>query len=89
MQIQQNKSMKLGELKPSLSKLPPDMNDMEVLLVFAREGNMELECVAFTGYIPTQGCECVAIGGTSEVKRRVESGEMSPPDGYEETFGGA
>lgn len=65
------------------------MDDMQVVIVYASDEKMQLECVAFTGYIPIKGCECVAIGGTSEVKRRVETGEMPPPDGYDETFGRA
>ena len=79
--------MTLGELKLSLAKLPPDMNDMQVLLVYARDGKTQLECVAFTGYIPSPGAECVAIGAVSEIKRRVDKGEMPPPDGYNEIFG--
>ncbi len=78
--------MKLGELKKSLAKLPPDMDDMQVLLVYARDGKTQLECVAFTGYIPTPGLECVAVGGMSEIKRRVEAGEMPPPVGYDESL---
>ena len=79
--------MKLGELKQALAKLPPDMNDMQVLIVYAHDGKPQLECVAFTGYIPVPGSECVAIGAMSEIKRRVKTGEMKKPDGYDEIFG--
>jgi hypothetical protein len=78
--------MTLKELKLSLRKLSPDMDDMQVLLVFARDGKRQLECVAFTGYIPGPGAECVAVGGMSEIQRRVEAGEMPPPDGYDESI---
>ena len=71
----------------SLKKLPPDMDDMQVLLVYACDGKTQLECVAFTGYIPVPGAECVAVGGMSEIQRRVEAGEMPPPTGYEESLG--
>jgi len=78
--------MKLGELKQSLAKLPPDMDDMQVLLVYAKDGKPQLECLAFTGYIPTKGSECVAIGGMSEVQRRVEAGLMTLPKRYDESL---
>jgi hypothetical protein len=74
--------MKLGDLRQALAKLPPDMNDMQVVIVYASDKKMQIELVAFTGYIPLPGAECIAVGAVSEVKRRVESGQMSPPDGY-------
>jgi len=58
------------------------MDDMHVVIVYARDKKMQIELAAFTGYIPMTGAECIAIGAVSEIKRRVESGEMEPPDGY-------
>jgi hypothetical protein len=79
--------MTLLELKTSLKKLPPDMNDMQVVIVYARGGRMQFELVAFTGYLPSPGAECIAVGAVSEIKRRVKTGEMKKPDGYDEIFG--
>jgi len=75
--------MTLGELKKSLAKLPPDMNDMQMVIIYAKNGEMKMELVAFTGYIPAPGFECIAIGSVSEIKRRVDAGEMDPPEGYD------
>ena len=58
------------------------MDDMQIVIVYARGEKMEIELAAFTGYIPTAGVECIAIGSISEIKRRVDSGEMEPPEGY-------
>lgn len=74
--------MKLGELKQSLAKFPPDMNDMHVAIAYAVDGKTEVELVGFTGYVPTKGAECVVIGSVTEIKRRVQNGEMEPPPGY-------
>lgn len=79
--------MTLGELKQSLTKFPPDMNDMQVVIIYAKDGKMQVELVAFTGYIPLAGFECIAVGSISEIKRRVDLGEMEPPDGYDEISG--
>ena len=83
-----NKPMTLGNLKTALAKFPPDMNDMQMIVVYATEGKTKIELVGFVGYIPTKGLECIAVGGLSEIKRRVEAGEMPPPDGYDEISDG-
>lgn len=45
--------MKLGELKRSLSKFPPDMNDVEVFVRFVDEsGKLDADCLAFVAYMP-------------------------------------
>ena len=78
--------MNLGELKQSLSKLPPDMDDMEILLLYSNdEINTVLEHLAFTGYIPTAQNECIVLGAMSEFKRRVKSGETESPNGPQDS----
>jgi hypothetical protein len=74
--------MNLGELKKSLAKLPPDMNDMEAVLVVARNGKRQMEPLTFVGYIPVQGAECVALGGLTAIQQMVEAGEIAKPPGY-------
>ena len=80
--------MKLGELKKSLSKYPPDMDDMEVVVVTGANGEKKYDLLCFVGYLPLPGHESVAIGTLSAVKVMVASGEMPKPDGYDEIAGG-
>ena len=80
--------MTLGNLKTALAKFPPDMNDMQMLVVYAQDNKMKMELMGFVGYIPNQGFECIAVGALSEIKRRVEAGLMPPPDGYDEISDG-
>lgn len=75
--------MKLGELKTALQKYPPDMDDMEVLLVTGDGGEKKYDLVCFTGYLPLPGHESIAIGGLTAVKVMVESGEIEKPEGYD------
>lgn len=81
---QTHKYMNLGELKRALAKLPPDMNDMEVLLAYSVNGKACIETTAFTGYIPMAGVESIVIGALSDIMRRVKSGEMPKPEGFDE-----
>lgn len=74
--------MKLGELKKSLAKYPPDMDDMEILLTIARDNERQIEPLCFVGYLPLQNHECVVLGGLTEVQRMVKAGEIPKPDGY-------
>lgn len=46
--------MKLGELKKSLTRFPPDMDDVEVIVRFVDEsGKLDADCLAFVAYMPT------------------------------------
>jgi len=74
--------MKLGELKKSLHKLPPDMDDMEVVVLYALNDQRQFDLLCFTGYIPMKGREMIGLGTLSEVQRMVEHGEMEKPEGY-------
>ena len=74
--------MKLGDLKKSLAKLPPDMNDMEVLVISAPRGKKVYEPLCFTGYLPLPGHECVALGTYTAVQEMVEEGKIEPPKDY-------
>ena len=79
--------MKLGELKKSLSKYPPDMNDMEVIVVTGANGKKQYDLLCFVGYLPMPGHESVAIGSLSAIKVMVASGEIQKPDGYDDIAG--
>lgn len=74
--------MKLGDLKKALAKFPPDMHDMEVALVYAKDDKRRYDLLTFVGYIPLKGTEAIALGGLSELQRMVENGTMEKPDGY-------
>lgn len=74
--------MNLGELKKSLAKFPPDMNDMEVMITFPKNGKRDFDLLCFVGYLPLKGSESIALGTLGEVQRMVENGEMSAPNGY-------
>jgi hypothetical protein len=79
--------MRLGELKKSLQKYPPDMDDMELVIVTAPKGEKEYELLCFTGYLPIPNHEAIALGGLSAVKAMVESGEIPKPEGYDDLVG--
>ncbi len=74
--------MKLGELKKSLAKFPPDMDDMEAIVVLARNDKKQYEPLCFTGYLPLQGSECIALGTLTAVQQMVKDGEIPKPKGY-------
>ena len=75
--------MKLGELKKSLAKYPPDMNDMEVIVVTGENGEKQYDLLCFVGYLPMPGHESVALGSLTAVKVMVASGEIQKPEGYD------
>lgn len=80
--------MKLGQLKQSLRKLPPDMDDMEICIVTGQDGKKKYDLLCFTGYLPLEGHEAIALGTLSAVKIMVENGEMPKPEGYDELVDG-
>ncbi len=73
--------MRLGQLKSALRKLPPDMDDMEILVITGANGNKQYELLCFTGYLPIEGHEAIALGTLSAVQVMVETGEMPKPSG--------
>lgn len=75
--------MKLGELKKSLAKFPPDMDDMEVIVRSALDGKDIYENLCFTAYCPFPKHECIILGVTSTVQKLVEEGKIEKPNGYD------
>jgi hypothetical protein len=75
--------MNLGQLKKALRKLPPDMDDMEIMIITGENGRKKYDLLCFTGYIPLEGHEAIALGASSAVKVMVEKGEMPKPEGYD------
>lgn len=74
--------MKLKDLKSSLKKFPPDMDDMEIVVMYAQNKERKFENLCFTAYIPLKGHECIALGTTSGVEWMVKEGKMEKPTGY-------
>jgi hypothetical protein len=74
--------MKLLDLRRSIRKLPPDMDDMELMVSYANGTKRMYEPLCFVGYCPLSGHEFFVLGTLSEVQRMVEKGEMQPPKGY-------
>ena len=76
--------MKLSEIKSSLKKYPPDMDDMEVVVITGANGEKQYDLLCFVGYLPMPGHESIALGSLSAVKVMVASGEIEKPNGYDD-----
>ena len=74
--------MNLGELKKSLAKHPPDMDDMEMMVLIARNGKKHYEPLSFVGYMPMPGNEFIVLGSLTAIQNMVENGELEKPPGY-------
>lgn len=58
----------LGEIKISLSKLPPDMDDLEIIFIdLDKKGKYTYELICFTGYM--ESVPCIALGSEKAVKQ--------------------
>ncbi len=74
--------MRVGDLKKALAKLPPDMNDMEIMVCVARHGKKQYEPLCASGYLPMPGNEMIILVTLTGVQRMVMDGELEAPDGY-------
>ena len=74
--------MKLGELKASINKYPPDMNDMEVMIAYQKNGRIHYEPLCSNGYLPMPGNETIVLGALSQIQHMVENGTLPKPEGY-------
>lgn len=74
--------MTLGQLKTSLQKFPPDMNEMEVMIQFAKNGKDDYELVCFVGYLPIPDKEYIALGTWSAMDKLIKEGKVEKPDNY-------
>ena len=79
--------MRLKELKLSLAKYPPDMDDMEVIVVTGANGEKQYDLLCFVGYLPLPNHESIALGSLTAVKVMVATGEIQKPDGYDRIAG--
>jgi hypothetical protein len=63
--------MNLGQLKTSLARFSPDMDDTEVILAFQVGDKEDLDLLAFVGYVdlPTSGA--VILGSDKAARSRM------------------
>lgn len=74
--------MKLGELKKSLSRMSPDLDDSEIILnTLAPDGKEQLDLLAFTGYAEVGGQIVVFLGSMESANARLKSGNLRKQDG--------
>lgn len=64
--------MTLGVLKKSLSRFPPDMNDLEVVIASLDEitNEKDYDILCFVGY--SQNIPCLLIGGEKITKQLIK-----------------
>jgi hypothetical protein len=76
--------MKLGDLKKSLGRFPPDMNDTEVIVQYGGEnGGTEMDLLTFVAYANLSETQAAIFLGTwKALDRRVAEGLIEPPEDY-------
>ncbi len=75
--------MKLGELKRSLERFPPDMDDCEILVQFVEDnGDVNADCLAFTGHF-SKDEETIIILGTWKAADKLRE---SQPENFPMTW---
>ncbi len=74
--------MNVGDLKQLLSKLPPDCDDLSMILVSAQDGETGHDLLVGLGYVELGEKTLIALIGYREIQRRVQSGQMEKPKGY-------
>ncbi len=75
--------MKLGELKKSLARMSPDLDDCEVLLNYqTSDGKSDYDNLAFTAYaeLPQVGIVCM-LGSMKEACELFKKKTLKNPDG--------
>lgn len=74
--------MNLGELKRSLAKYPPDMDDLPVAGQFSKDGEDLYDLLCFVGYTDSLKHPHLIIGFWSAVDKMVKDGKIDPPEGF-------
>ena len=81
--------MKLGELKKSLSRFPPDMDDVEVLFTYLDVKNkQEYDTLAFVSYAEVGEVTTVILGSMRAALARMKEGKLHYADGSKPTDSG-
>lgn len=73
--------MKLGELKKSLTRFPPDADDFEVVLAAQeRGGKVVMDCLAGVS-MPADGAPAIILLSDTALREYAEVGKARLPDG--------
>ena len=62
--------MKIGELKRSLTRFPADVDDQEVVIVYAIDGQTRYENLVGVGYLPIPEATPAGLVALSEIERQ-------------------
>ena len=76
--------MTIGQLKKSLERFGPNLDDAEVVLAMAVDGKERFDQTAFVAYseVPeVEGIVCI-IGTMSSAIERMKKGTLKYPDGH-------
>lgn len=76
--------MKLGELKKSLTRFPPDMDDVEVVVQFVGlDGKADSDLLVYIGYAPlSDTLSTIALGTWKALDKRVAEGKAPELKNY-------
>jgi hypothetical protein len=77
--------MNLGELKKSLSRMSPDLDDCPVMVTYPdKDGKSEYDYLGFTAYsdLPEAGVVFI-LGSDKEARNRIINKTLHYPDGSE------
>jgi len=77
--------MKLGELKKSLRRFPPDMDDMEILVQYVNaDGSEDTDLLLYVAYAQfKEDVFAICLGTWKAADIMIEKGKAMPmPDGY-------
>ena len=79
-----NRNMTIAQLKKSLTRFSPDLDDTEILFVYRVDGIEKFEVLSFVAYseIPDEaGLVCI-FGTMSAAIERMKAGKLKYPDGH-------
>jgi hypothetical protein len=78
--------MKLGELKKSLSRFPPDMDDMEILIQYVNaDGSEDVDLLLYVAYAQfKENVFAICLGTWKKADILIEKGRANVPipEGY-------
>ena len=80
--------MTLGELKKSLSRMSPDLDDVEVFINYVdADSALDFDCLAFTSYmdIPETESIVLVLGTDKAAHKRISTGTLHYRDGSKPT----
>ncbi len=75
--------MTLGELKTSLSKFPPDMDDKEIVMICLKNDKVDYQLLGYTAYVTLENDDipCIVLGTMEAGLYQMKRGKLTYPDG--------